>query len=199
MIEPEFRGSNGYGQALFRAGWKQWGGAMQDALADALKWAVGQGWVDGARVCIAGASYGGYATLLGLVRHPDLYRCGIAWAAVTDPRLLYSSDWNDTSDEAKQFGLPAMLGDPVSDAAMLAAASPLAQAERIKAPLLLAFGGEDRRVPLEHGTRMRDALTAAGHPPEWVLYPDEGHGWLKLENRYDFARRMEAFLDRNLK
>jgi len=91
-----------------------------------------------------------------------------------------------------------MLGDPKTDAAMLAEVSPLMQAARLKVPVLLAYGGEDRRVPITHGERMRDALKAAGNPPEWVVYLDEGHGWLKPQNRFDFARRLESFLARHL-
>ncbi len=200
VIEPEFRGSTGYGDAHFRAGWKQWGGAMQDDVADALKWAIAQGRVDGRRVCIAGASYGGYATLMGLALYPELYRCGIAWVAVTDPRLMFSIDAaSDIGDESKLYGYPALIGDPVTDAALLKAASALELAPRIKAPLLLVYGSGDLRVPIEHGIRMRDALKAAGHPPEWLVYGGEAHGWLKSENQIDFAQRIEAFLARNLK
>ena len=200
VIEPEFRGSTGYGQKLFRAGWRQWGQAMQDDVADALGWAVGKGWVDADKVCIAGASYGGYATLMGLIRHPALYRCGVAWVAVTDPRLLFK--WNsisDVSEEARQYDYPTLIGDPVKDAAMIDSVTPVLLADRIKVPVMLAFGLADRRVPIVHGERMRDALTAAGNPPLWVTYPDEGHGFFKLENRLDFMRRMEAFLARQLR
>jgi dipeptidyl aminopeptidase/acylaminoacyl peptidase len=200
VIAPEFRGSTGYGERHFRAGWKQWGLAMQDDLADAVAWAAAQGWVDPKRVCIAGASYGGYATLAGLARHPDVYRCGIAWAAVTDPRLLFDLPWiNDLSQEARQHRLPALVGDPVKDAAALAAVAPVEQAKQIKAPVLLAFGGQDTRVPIEHGERMRAALRAAGHDPTWVVYPREWHGWYLRETRYDFARRVEEFLGQHLK
>jgi len=200
VIEPEFRGSTGYGRRLFQAGWKQWGQAMQDDVADALAWAVKRGDADPARVCIAGASYGGYAALMGLVRHPELYRCGIAWVAVTDPRLLY--EWRNDSDvsaETREFTLPVLVGDPIKDAAMLDAATPVLQAERVRAPLLLAFGGEDRRVPLIHGTRLRDALRAAGRDPLYVVYNDEGHGWLKLQNQIDFAGRVQEFLSEHLR
>ena len=200
VIEPEFRGSTGYGEKLYRAGWRQWGRAMQDDVADALAWAVAKGHADASRVCIAGASYGGYATLMGLVRHPDLYRCGVAWAAVTDPRLRMT--WRADSDataEVREFSLPKLVGDPVTDAAMLDSVSPVLLAERIKAPVLLAFGGLDRRVPPVHGTRMRDALTAAGRPPQWVFYEDEGHGWYKASTRVDFAQRVEKFLAEHLK
>jgi dipeptidyl aminopeptidase/acylaminoacyl peptidase len=200
VIEPEFRASTGYGYRHFRAGWKQWGRAMQEDVTDALNWAVGEGWVDAKKVCIAGASYGGYATLMGLVRTPELYRCGVAWAAVTDPRLLFEGSWrSEISEEARMYGLPTLIGDPKEDAATLAAITPVEQAARIKTPSLLAFGALDRRVPLEHGTRLRSAMRAAGQEPEWVVYADEGHGWLRQENQIDFARRMEAFLAKYLK
>lgn len=198
VIEPEFRGSRGYGQRLYRAGWRQWGQAMQDDLQDALKWAVAKGWVDPDRVCIAGASYGGYATLMGLVKHPESYRCGVAWVAVTDPRLMFQ--WrhiSDQTDEVRQIDYPMLIGDPVKDLAMLEAQSPLVQAHRIKAPVMLAMGRLDRRVPLEHGTRMREALTQAGNPPVWISYPDEGHGFFHLNNQVDFMRQFEAFLARH--
>jgi len=199
VIEPEFRGSTGFGQAHFRAGWKQWGMRMQDDVSDALKFAVSKGWVDDKRVCIAGASYGGYATLMGLAKDPGQYRCGVAWAAVTDPRLLFNVYWSDISTVAKAYSMPQMIGDLQKDDAMLSANSPLEQARRIKAPVLLAYGGNDRRVPLVHGEKMRDALTRAGNPPEWIVYGDEGHGWVRTNNILDFWRRVDAFLARHLK
>ena len=202
VIEPEFRGSTGFGAAHFRAGWRQWGQAMQDDVADAVLWAAGKSLIDPKRVCIAGGSYGGYATLMGLVRHPELYRCGAAWVAVTEPmRLLERSWWtaDDISDEARQYSLPTLIGDAKADAAMLAAASPVQQAARIVAPVMLVYGEHDRRVPLVHGKDMRAALTDAGRAPEWVVYPDEGHGWRKLETQRDFARRLEVFLARHLR
>ena len=201
VISPEFRGSTGYGAAHFKAGWKQWGQAMQDDVADALLWAQAQGLATD-KACIAGASYGGYSTLMGLVRQPELYRCGVAWAAVTDPFLLLQANWwvdDDTSEQARTYQLPQMVGDADQDAAMLTANSPLAQAKRIKAPLLLAFGSADRRVPLAHGERLREALREAGRPPEWVVYADEGHGWRLVSNQIDFAQRVEKFLGQHLK
>ena len=201
VISPEFRGSLGYGQAHFRAGWKQWGRAMQDDVADALLWAQKQG-LASQQACIAGASYGGYATLMGLVRHPELYRCGVAWVAVTDPFLfLEGSFWvnDDISAAGRRHTLPDMVGDAKADAEMLTAVSPVAQAARIRAPLLLAFGERDLRVPLAHGRRLRSALRDAGREPEWVTYPNEGHSWRLAETRTDFALRVEAFLARHLK
>lgn len=200
VIEPEFRGSTGFGSRHLKAGFKQWGRAMQDDLEDALQWAIAQGHVDPQRVCIAGGSYGGYAALMGPIRHPGRFRCAAAWMAVSDPLLLFQrSGWSDMSDEARRYSMPEMLGDPQADAAMLAEVSPLSQAARLKVPVLLAYGAQDRRVPLVHGQRMRDALTEAGNPPEWVVYGDEGHGWLLTSNRVDWASRLEAFLAKHLK
>lgn len=200
VIEPEFRGSTGYGEAHFKAGFKQWGQAMQDDVADALRWAQQQGLASD-KACIAGASYGGYSTLMGLAKHPELYRCGVAWIAVTDLDLLLRGSWwinDDTSSFHRKYTLPELVGDADKDAALIAAHSPVRQAARIKAPLLLAFGEADLRVPLAHGKRMREALIEAGNEPVWVSYPREGHGFAKDKNRIDFAERMEKFLARHL-
>ncbi len=201
VISPDFRGSQGYGQAHFEAGWKQWGQAMQDDVADAVLWAQAQGLAD-QRVCIAGASYGGYSTLMGLVRHPELYRCGVAWVAVTDPFLYLEGSWwvrDDISDSGRRYSLPQMVGDAKKDADMLTSVSPVAQAHKIRAPLLLAFGEADLRVPLAHGTRLREALQKVGRDPLWVTYPDEGHSWRLPQTHTDFAQRMEVFLAEHLK
>ena len=199
VLEPEFRGSTGYGWKLFRAGWKQWGLAMQDDVADGVKWAIAQGIVDPRRVCIAGASYGGYAVLMGLARDPDLYRCGIDWVGVTDIPLMYTADWSDTSDAQKKYGMPVLIGDPVADAAQLKATSPTSNVGKIHAPLLMAYGGKDVRVPIEHGERLHDALRKQpGAKVEWVVYDKEGHGWRAMDTRVDFWNRVARFLDANI-
>jgi len=193
VIEPEFRGSTGYGQAHFKAGWKQWGLAMQDDVADALGWAVKQGLVDPKRVCIAGASYGGYATLMGLIKQPELYRCGINWVGVTDIELLYSIHWSDLGGEWKGYGMPVLVGDRDKDAEQLRTTSPLQRAAELKRPLLMAYGAEDRRVPLKHGLAFRDAMPK-DQELEWVVYDHEGHGWRELKTQQDFWGRVERFL-----
>jgi acetyl esterase/lipase len=199
VIEPEFRGSTGYGDKLFRAGFGQWGLAMQDDVTDALKFAVSKGYVDPARVCIAGASYGGYATLMGLAKDPDQYRCGVAWVGVTDIELMFTAFWSDVSREGKTYGYGRMIGDPVKDKEKFDANSPLKQVARIKAPVFLAYGGLDRRVPIEHGERFRAALRAQGREPEWAYYDTEFHGWQFLETNRDFWPRVETFLAKHLK
>lgn len=200
VVEPEFRGSIGYGHKLFRASWKQWGLTMQDDVTDATRWAIAQGLADPKRIAIAGASYGGYATLMGLVKEPELYRAGINWVGVTDIDLMYAVDWSDASDEWQRYGMPRLVGDRDKDKAQFDATSPLKRAAEITKPVLMAYGGEDYRVPLPHGTRMRDALKAAGKAEvEWVEYPDEGHGFLLLKNNVDFWQRVERFLAKHLK
>lgn len=191
VVEPEFRGSKGFGDKLYRAGFKQWGQRMQDDLADALSAVVAKGWADPAQVCIAGEGYGGYATLMALARQGELFRCGVAWAAMTD-----LPSWLEKNlDEEKR----ALVGDIERDAEALAANSPRTLAKQIKAPVLLAHGAEDREVPAEQGKSMRDALAAAGRPPQWVLYDDEPHLRNKPANQIDFWQRVERFLGQNLK
>ena len=199
VVEPEFRGSTGFGSRLFRAGWKQWGLAMQDDIADATLWAIKQGYADPKRICIAGASYGGYAALMGLIRYPDLYRCGINWVGVTDIDLMYSINWSDMSEMWKQHGMPVLVGDREKDAAQLAATSPVKLAAKLTQPLLMAYGGLDQRVPIDHGTKLRNAVSPHNANLEWVTYPEEGHGWLLQATKVDFWGRVERFLDRHLK
>ncbi len=197
VLEPEFRGSEGYGYRHFHAGWKQWGLAMQDDLADTVAFATKQGWADPARVCIAGASYGGYAALMGAIQQPDLFKCAINWVGVTDLTLMSSINWSDMSEDWKRYGMKQLVGDPVADAARFAATSPLKRAKEIKIPLLMAYGGSDRRVPIKHGTELKAAMSPS-QPLEWVVYPDEGHGWFNLKTNEDFWGRVERFLGKHL-
>lgn len=197
VLQPEFRGTLGFGRAHFERSWKQWGKAMQDDVTDATQWAVAQGLADPKRIAIAGASYGGYGTLMGLVREPGLYRCGVCWVGVTDLEMLYTVKWSDVPGSYKKFGLPTLVGDLEKDAADLKANSPLAQAARIRQPLLLAYGGKDRRVPIVHGEKFKRAVQATNPQVDWVVYDEEGHGWVDPANRLDFYNRMAAFLDRH--
>ncbi|MRW92405.1 prolyl oligopeptidase family serine peptidase [Duganella sp. FT80W] len=201
VLEPEYRGSTGYGSKLFHAGWKQWGLKMQDDVADATRWAIDKGIADPKRICIAGASYGGYATLMGLIRYPDLYKCGFEWAGVTDINLMYDGSWfyeSDTPEDYKRYGMPVLIGDQVKDAEQLKATSPLLQASKITQPLLMGYGTADRRVPLPHGTRFYKAVKDTNPNVEWVEYEEEGHGWKLPKNRIDWWSRVEKFLDKNI-
>jgi dipeptidyl aminopeptidase/acylaminoacyl peptidase len=198
VLQPEFRGSTGFGDKHFRASFKQWGLSMQDDLADGARWAIAQGIADSKRICIMGASYGGYATLMGLVKDAELFRCGVEWVGVSDIMLMYDAHWSDMSDEWKRYGMPQMIGDRVKDAALLEANSPVKLAARIKNPLLIAHGRVDRRVPIEHGKRMYDAVRAHNPEVEWVEYDKDGHGWGLPETHADWWGRVEKFLARHI-
>jgi dipeptidyl aminopeptidase/acylaminoacyl peptidase len=193
VLEVEYRGSTGFGWKHFHAGWKQWGLAMQDDLADAVAWAAQQKLADPARVCIVGASYGGYAALMGPIRHPGTYRCAASYAGVTDIALRFNATWSDLGDQNRRFTLPQLMGDPARDAAQFAATSPLQRVAEIKVPVLLAQGVHDRRVPPEHADRFMQAARAAGVQVERVDY-DEGHTWVETRHHADFLRRLEAFV-----
>jgi dipeptidyl aminopeptidase/acylaminoacyl peptidase len=201
VLEPEYRGSVGYGATLYRAGWKQWGLKMQDDIADGARWAIAQGHADAKRICIAGASYGGYATLMGLIKDADLYKCGVEWVGVSDINLMYTGTWSydsDFTDDYKRYGMPVLIGDQEKDAEQLKATSPLLRARELKQPLLMAYGGADMRVPLPHGTRFYQAVKQVNPDVEWIEYTEEGHGWKLPKNRIDFWGRVEKFLDKHI-
>lgn len=199
VIQPEFRGSLGFGSAFFKAGWKQWGLTMQDDLADAALWAVKKGWADPKRVGIMGASYGGYATLMGLIKNPEIFRCGVEWAGLTDLTLRYNTPQSDASSETLDYDLKTLVGDPVADAAMFQQNSPLQNTDKLTQPLLIAHGQMDRRVPIVHATELYSAVKEHNKNVEWIVYSDEPHGWYHQNNRIDFWNHVEAFLDKNLK
>ena len=112
---------------------------------------------------------------------------------------MYSINWSDISDEAKGYGMPLLIGDPVNDAQQLKDTSPLEQAAQVRRPLLMAYGAVDRRVPIEHGKKFRDAVSRTNKDVEWIVYPDEGHGWRMLETQVDFWTRVEKFLGHYLR
>lgn len=202
VLEAEPRASAGFGRKHLSAGYRQFGQAMQDDITDGVLHLVKEGIVDKSKVCLYGGSYGGYATLQGLVKEPDLFRCGIPWIAVTDLVLWQTATWTDFAQARRMNWQPSfdrMLGSAGKDKAMLEAHSPYLHAKRIKAPVLLVMGEDDRRVPIDHGTRMREALQEAGVKHEYVIYPGEGHGFTKHANIVDFFTRVEKFLAENLK
>lgn len=202
VVEPEFRGSMGYGDKLFKAGWKQWGLTMQDDVTDVTRWAIASGLADAKRIAIAGGSYGGYATMMGLLKEPLLYKAGVNIVGVTDISLMYTIGWSDFLDADNpwvRYGMPKLIGDKDKDADQFAATSPLKRASEIKQPVLMAYGEEDYRVPLPHGTKMRDALIATGNKNvEWVQYEGEGHGFMLVKNNVDLWTRVERFLATHL-
>lgn len=200
VFMPAPRASTGFGLRHFKAGWKQWGLGMQDDVTVGVRKLVADGIADPKRLAIAGASYGGYLTMMALVKDPELYRCGVNWVGVTDPSFMFSVTWSDFNRaERGRYSMERLIGDPEKDREQFERTSPLRRAAEIRRPVLMAYGALDQRVPLVHGERMRDALRSHGKTFEWVLYPDEGHGWLRQENQHDFWNRVERFFAQHLK
>ncbi|WP_374661658.1 prolyl oligopeptidase family serine peptidase [Inhella sp.] len=198
VFMPAPRMSTGWGWKHHKLGWKQWGLAMQDDVTDGVMHLVKEGVADRDRLALMGASYGGYLTMMGLVKNPELWRCGVNWVGVTDPDFMYVN-WTDfAGSDSAEYMLPRMLGDPKQDREQFAQTSPVRRAAEIQAPVLLAYGAADRRVPLINGERMRDALVAAGKAHEWVVYPDEGHGFRHPTHLRDFWLRIERFLGEHM-
>jgi dipeptidyl aminopeptidase/acylaminoacyl peptidase len=191
VLQLNFRGSGGYGRRFIESGYRQWGARMQQDLSEATRAAIERGFADQKRVCIYGASYGGYAALMGAVRDPDLYRCAIGYAGVYDLRMMYQrGDIQQTLFGERYLALA--IG---SDANELAQRSPVAQVEKIKAAIMLIHGGQDRRVPIAHANAMRKALDGRHYKYEWFTEATEGHGFYREDHRIELYQRMLAFLD----
>lgn len=195
VLQPEFRGSTGYGKAFVEKGYGQWGRKMQDDVDDGVDWLVKSGKVDPKRVCIMGASYGGYAALWGAIRNPEKYRCAISFAGVTDIAAILRYDRRSFS--APRYFKRWQTQVAGEDKIDLDTVSPLAQAARLTIPVLIAQGEKDTTVPPRQAHQMVAALTKYHANLESVFYKEEAHGFSKPENMADFLRRMEAFLQKH--
>ncbi len=195
-VQVNFRGSVGYGKDFLNAGDKQWGRAMQDDLADAVAHVVEQGWVDGERVGIYGGSYGGYAVLAAAVFTPELFRCGVDLVGPSNLHTLLAS--------VPEYWKPVLammyqrVGHPDTDAELLRQASPLTHVAAIRMPLLVVQGANDPRVKLAEAEQIVAALREKGLPHEYLVFPDEGHGLAKPENRERMYAAAEVFLAEHL-
>ena len=201
VLEPEPRGSVGFGAKHYQASFKQWGLSMQDDITDGALHLTSVGIVDKSRMCLFGGSYGGYATLQGLVKDPDLWQCGHACVAVTDIELKQNVTWSDTARYSDYYetDFKRWIGDIATDRARFDATSPAKNASKIKAAVMLTMGGQDIRVPIIHGTTMRDAMEKAGKPLDHHVYLDEAHGFCGHDNLVDFYTRTERFFARHLR
>lgn len=193
VLQPNYRGSSTYGEEFSKKGDGQWGRKMQDDLDDGMDWLAKAGTIDPKRVCIVGASYGGYAALWGATRNPERYRCGASYAGVTDLRrqLNYQTDflisrsrkdWRQRVQGQKEFDLDSV--------------SPLRQVARLQVPVLLLHGDADRRVLYKQSSLYADALRKAGKTFEFYTHEDEGHGFSSAKNMKDWLDRLESFLDK---
>jgi len=196
VFQPNFRGSSGFGKAFETAGDRQWGRAMQTDIDDGVRQLIAGGRVDPERICIVGASYGGYAALMGVATAPDLYKCAVSASGVTDiyEQIRYDRREEGSDSEAYRYWV-RLLGDPGdrNDKAEMQANSPTTLASRITAPILLVHGKADDNVPFEQMELMQKALTKAGRPPKTIVFDEAGHGFYG-DDRKAYFNGVEAFL-----
>ncbi|MCU1493035.1 MAG: family peptidase [Acidimicrobiaceae bacterium] len=195
-LQVNFRGSTGYGKSFVNAGNKEWGGRMHDDLVDARSFVVDQGWADALRIGICGGSYGGYAALVGASFTPDLFRCAVDIVGPSNLITLIESIPPYWAPEIEIFH--RRVGNPETEKDFLWSRSPLSRVRDIRIPLLIAQGANDPRVKQAEAEQIVAALREAGVEHEYLLFPDEGHGFAKPENRLRFYAAAEAFLARHL-
>ncbi|HVY83335.1 MAG TPA: S9 family peptidase [Steroidobacteraceae bacterium] len=194
VLQVNYRGSGGRGRDFEDAGFGRWGREMQDDITDGVRWAIGDGVADAKRICIYGGSYGAYAALTGAFREPDMFRCAVGLAGVYDLPLMFERG-DIQSVESGVTYLKAAVG---TDTEELKRRSPVYNADKIRAAVLLLHGKIDERAPYEHAVRMRDALTKAGNPPEWFTEWGEGHGFFDEKHRVEAYERILAFFEKHL-
>jgi dipeptidyl aminopeptidase/acylaminoacyl peptidase len=195
VLQPNYRGSGGYGEAFVNLGKGQIGRLMQDDLDDAMDWAVKQGFADPGRVCVVGSSYGGFAALWAVIRNPERYRCAASFAGVTDweRQLRYDTRFLSmyrrgerqawTEGEANNFDFSSV--------------SPVKQVRRLKRPVLLAHGMKDSRVPFTQFNDLKNSAKEAGIPIETLSFPEAGHGFSRPEDEQRWYETLGAFLQRH--
>lgn len=192
VLQVNYRGSGGYGFGFEQAGFKKWGLEMQDDLTDGVKWLIAQGVVNPKRVVISGASYGGYATMAGLVYTPELYVAGINYVGVVDIKNLIPK----AVPQAYMHWMRTRLGDLANaeDRKRIHDTSPVHFADRVMVPLLMAYGRNDPRVPIDQAYDIKRALERRNIPHELIIEDDEGHGFRQETKRIAFYRKVDDFL-----
>jgi len=193
VLQVNYRGSGGYGRSYMEAGYRHWGDRVVQDIVDATRWMVAKGLADPKRACIYGGSFGGYAALQATILAPDLFRCAVGYAGVYDLSLMEKVGDIPETRLGRGYVRTAVGDNPSA----LRSASPVYNAEKIKARVLLIHGEEDRRVPIEHAEALRDALTAKGNPPDWLVEAHEGHGFYAEGARERMYKRLVDFLKAN--
>lgn len=198
VLQVNFRGSGNYGISFQKAGYQQWGKAMQNDLTDATRWLIDQGVANPKKICIYGASYGAYAAMMGVAREQDLYACAIGYVGVYDLPLMVKIDTRGSLDRyssgwwLKKFFLETLGTENLDQI------SPVNLATSIKVPVLLGGGELDETAPIKQTKVLKAALDKSGNPTEMKIYENEGHGNFLMENRLDWANRVLEFLDKNI-
>ncbi|MEC9406357.1 MAG: S9 family peptidase [Pseudomonadota bacterium] len=194
VLQVNFRGSGGYGQQFLEAGRRQWHTGMINDIVDGTRWAVDQGHADEKRICIYGASYGGYASLMSAIQEPDLYQCVVGYVGVYNLETMAKTTDITQSKFGREY-FDAYIG---ASAEARRDASPLLQIDRLKAPMFIVHGEEDRRAPFSEAEALRAALESRQHPYEWMSRAGEGHGFYDLNNRIEFYNALHSFLNRHI-
>lgn len=197
-LQVNFRGSTGYGKKFLNAGNKEWGLKMHDDLVDSVDWAVAQGYADPKKVAIYGGSYGGYSALAGVTFTPEKFACSVAIVGPSSIRTLLNTIPPYWKPMLAQFSVRVGDINNPKDEELIKNASPLFKADKIVRPLLIGQGANDPRVKQSESEQIVDAIAKNNGNVIYVLYPDEGHGFARPENRIDFNARAEAFLAANL-
>ena len=196
VLQMNFRGSTGYGRKFFESSFKKWGREMQDDITDGTQWLIDKGIADSTRIAIYGGSYGGYATLMGLVKEPKMYAAGVDYVGVSNMFTFMKTIppyWEPMLEMMYE-----MVGDVEKDSTMLREVSPVFHVDKIKAPLFIAQGANDPRVNVDESDQMVRAMKEKGIEVEYLVKKDEGHGFRNEENRFEFYRAMEKFLNLQL-
>ena len=199
VFQPQFRGSEGFGQAHMQAGYGEWGRKMQTDLSDGVRHLAAQGIIDPSRVCIVGHSYGGYAALAGVAMEPDVYRCAVSSAGVSDLRAMLNSEARTTG--GRESRNPTIrywnrfMGAGGSSDTLLDERSPAHLVNAINDPVLLIHGRDDTVVPYRQSVIMRDAMRRANKPVELVTLEGEDHSLSYAGTRLQMLQRTIAFLE----
>ncbi|MCL1067327.1 S9 family peptidase [Shewanella olleyana] len=192
VLKVNFRGSDGYGESFMEAGYGQWGTGIQDDITLALNYAIQTGVTDKDRVCIFGASFGGYSALQSAIRQPDMYQCAIGYVGVYDLPMMFDEGDIKTIKWGDAY-LDKTLG---TDKAERIAQSPARNVDKLKAPVLIIHGKDDQRAHFEHALALKDALDKKGHPYEWLVKDKEGHGFYNEDNILEANKAILSFLDK---
>jgi len=197
VFQMNFRGSTGYGRKFWEASFKEWGRSMQDDITDGVNWLIDKGIADKERIAIYGASYGGYATLAGITKTPDLYAAAVDYVGVANMFTFMKTIPPYWEPQLQMFY--EMVGDPVRDSLLLSEVSPVLHSDKITTPLFVAQGANDPRVNINESNQMVEALRNRGITVEYMVKEDEGHGFYNEKNQFDFYNAMDKFLAEHLK
>ena len=198
VFQPQFRGSLGFGKHFEEAGYGQWGKAMQADITAGVRYLIDHQIADPNRICIVGASYGGYAALWGLAQTPDLYKCGVSLAGVSDLEKELKLDSDISKSAVQREFARSRIGDPALMKTVFDSVSPLKHADQIKAPLLIVHGTLDERVPLSQGRQMYDRMRALHKDVQWIEFDKEGHSLWRVEDQRDYYDAVFELLERTI-